>query len=135
MSQSLSMEERVSEEVDPESFRSMMIITNLEKLQSFCFISDEFGLILTSSDDRIHVPPVDCVGVYEEAVKANLRFSLHSFVKRVMERFSLSLAQVALNSWRYIVGFVSLCRMLDRRPTIGLFRACFILKRHPSGGG
>ena len=55
-------------------------------------------MTLASSDDRIHVPSAGSVGVYEEAVKAGLRFSLHPFVKRVMERFSFSLAQVAPNS-------------------------------------
>ena len=92
------MGERVGEEVSPESFRSVMTIIDLEKLQILCFISDEFGLTLASSDDRIHVSLVGSVGVYEEAVKASLHFPLHLFVKRVMERFSLSLAQVASNS-------------------------------------
>ena len=98
MSQSLSMEERVGVEVGPESFRSVMTVADLKTLRSFCFILGEFQLILTSSKDRIHVPPAGCVWVYEEAVKAGLRFPLHPFMKRVMERFSLSLAQVAPNS-------------------------------------
>ena len=98
MSQSLSMGERVGEEVGPKSFRSVMTVTDLETLRSFCFILGEFRLILASSDDRIHVPPVDCVRVYEEAMKAGLCFLLHPFVKRVMERFSLSLVQVVPNS-------------------------------------
>ena len=113
MSQSLSMGERVGEEVGPESFRSVMTTADLEKLQSFCFILGEFGLILASSDDRIHVPPMGCVEIYEKVVKAGLRFPLHPFVKRVMERFSLSLAQVAPNSWRYIVRFMCLCGMVN----------------------
>ena len=115
------MGERVGEEVDLESFRSVMTIADLEKLQSICFIPGEFGLTLASSDDRIHVSPTGCVEVYEKAMKVGLHFFLHPFVKRVMERFSLSLAQVASNSWHYIVEFVCLCRMIDIRPTMGLF--------------
>ena len=129
------MGDRVGEEAGPESFRSTMTIADLEKLRSLCFISDEFGLTLASSDDRIHVPPTGSVGVYEEAMKAGLRFLLHPFVKRIMERFSLSLAQEAPNSWRYIMGFVCLCRTISIWPTMGLFRSCFVLKRHPSDGG
>ena len=131
----LPMGERVGEEVDPECFESVMTTADLERLQSLCFVPREFGLTLASRDDWIHVPPTDSVGVYEEAMKVGLHFPLHPFVKRVMERFSFSLAQVAPNSWRYIMGFVCLCRMLGVRPTMGLFRSCFVLKRHPSSGG
>ena len=69
-----------------------MTVVDLETLRSFCFIPDEFRLILASSEDRIHVPSMGCIGVYEEGVKVGLCFFLHLFVKRVMERFSLSLA-------------------------------------------
>ena len=115
------MGQRVGEEVDPKSFRSVMTAVDLEKLRSFRFIPSEFGLVLASSDDRIHVPPAGCIGVYKEAMKASLRFFLHPFVKRVMKRFSLGLAQVVPNSWRYIVGFVCLCGMVSIWPTMGLF--------------
>ena len=135
MSQSSSIGERVGGETGPKSFGSVMTVIDLETLRSFCFIPDEFRLVLATSGERVHVPPVGCIGVYEEAVKAGLRFFLHPFVKRVMERFFLSLAQVAPNSWHYIVRFVCLCRMLSRPPTLGLFWTCFSLKRHPHGGG
>ena len=112
-----------------------MTIMDLERLRSLCFILSEFGLSLASTDDRIYVPPAGSIRVYEEAMKAGLHFFLHPFVKSIMERFSLSLAQVASNSWHYIVGFVCLCRMINIWPTMGLFRSCFILKRHPSDRG
>ena len=86
------MGKRVGEQVGPESFESMMTIADLERLRSLCFIPGEFGLTLVSTDDRIHVPPMGSIGVYEEAMKAGLRFLLHPFVKRVLEIFSLSLA-------------------------------------------
>ena len=92
MSHSLPIGKRVGEEVNPESFETVMTIVDLERLRSLCFIPGEFGLTLASSDDRIHVLPVGSVRVYEEAVKAGLRFLLHPIVKRIMERFSLSLA-------------------------------------------
>ena len=121
MSQSLPMGERVGEEVSPECFESVMTTADLERLRSLCFILGEFGLTLASRDDRIHVLSAGSIRVYEEAMKAGLHFPLHPFVKRVMRRFSLSLAQVALNSWCYIVGFVCLCRMISVQPTMGLF--------------
>ena len=66
------MGERVGEEVDLESFGSVMTIVDLERLRSLCFILGEFRLTLASSDDRIHVSPMGSVGVYEEAAKAGL---------------------------------------------------------------
>ena len=78
-------------------------------------------MVLAASEERVHVLSMGCVGVYEEAMMANLRFLLHPFMKRVIDRFFLSLAQVASNSWHYIIGFVCLCNMLDRRPTLGMF--------------
>ena len=135
MSQSSSAGKRASIGVGLESFRLVMTVVNLGVLQGSCFILAEFRMVFAASEERVHASPVGCVEVYEEAMMADLRFSLHPFVKRVTDRFSLSLAQVALNYWHYIVGFVCLCNMLDHRPTLGLFRTCFCLKRHPLGRG
>ena len=55
-------------------------------------------MVLAASEDRIHVPLMGCVRVYEEAMMAGLHFLLHPFVKRIIDRFFLSLAQVASNS-------------------------------------
>ena len=92
MSQSSSVGKRVERETSPESFRSIMTAADLETLQDFYFILGEFWLVLTTSGKRVHVSPVGYIRVYEEAVKAGLHFFLHPFVKRVMERFFLSLA-------------------------------------------
>ena len=86
------MGERVGKEVGPECFESVMTLANLERLRSLCFIPGEFGLTLASIEDRIHVPTTGSIGVYEEAMKVGLHFPLHPFIKRVMGRFSLSLA-------------------------------------------
>ena len=121
MSQSSSTRERVGVVIGPESFRLIMTTADLKVLWSFCFILTEFHMILAASEERIHVPPVGCIRVYKKAVMVDLHFFLYPFMKRVIDRFFLSLAQVAPNSWRYIVGFVCLCNMLDRRPMLGLF--------------
>ena len=82
----------MGEEVDPESFESVMTLADLEGLRSLYFIPGEFGLTIVSTNDRICFPPTGSVGVYEEALKAGLCFLLHPFIKRVLERFSLGLA-------------------------------------------
>ena len=49
----------------------------------------------------------------------------------VMRKYILSSSQVMPNSWWLIIGFLNLCLMHGLRPTMDLFRACFILKQHP----
>ena len=111
----------MGEEVGPKSFESIMTLADLKGLRSLYFIPREFGLTLTSTNDRICFLPAGSIGVYEEALKVGLRFPLHPFIKRVLDRFSLGLAQIALNSWCHIVGFVCLCNLIGIRPTMGLF--------------
>ena len=98
MFQSSSAGERASMGVGPKSFRSVMTVANLGVLRGFCFMPAEFHIVLAASEERVHAPPVGCVEVYEEAVMVDLHFFLHPFMKRVIDRFSLSLAQVAPNS-------------------------------------
>ena len=111
----------MGEEVSPGSFESVMTLADLEGLRSLYFIPKKFGLTLASTNDRICFPLAGSVGVYEEAMKAGLRFLLHPFIKRVLGRFSLCLAQIAPNSWCYIVGFVCLCGLIGIWPTMDLF--------------
>ena len=125
----------MGEEVGSESLESTMILADLEELRSLYYIPGEFGLTLASNSDRVCFPSATSVGVYEEALKAGFRFPLHPFIKRVLERFSLGLAHIAPNSWCHIVGFICLCNLISVQPTMGLFRSCYVLKRHPSGGG
>ena len=82
----------MEEEVGLESFESVMTLADLEGLRSLYFIPGEFGLTLASTNDRICFSLASSVGVYEEAMKADLRFSIHPFIKRVLGRFSLCLA-------------------------------------------
>ena len=80
------------EEVDLESFESVMTLADVEGLRSLYFILREFGFTLASTSDRICFPPTGSIGVYEEAMKAGLRFLLHPFIRRVLGRFCLCLA-------------------------------------------
>ena len=107
--------------IGPESLQSVLTVADLDALRGSCFVPREFQLVLAGPQGRVHAPPVGSIGVYKEALKVGLRFPLHPFVGRVMERFELSLAQVMPNLWDYIIGFLSLYSLLGRRPTLGLF--------------
>ena len=133
MSPCFSVRERADVGIGLESFRSVMNAADLGVLRGSFFILAEFCMVLAASEERVYAPLTGCVGVYEEAMMADLRFSLHPFVVKLLDRYVLSLAQIVPNSWRYIVGFLSLYSLHGRRPTISLFQACFSLKKHPRG--
>ena len=108
-------------QIGPKSFGSVLTIAYLDALRGSCFIPSEFQMVLEGPQERVHNPPAGGVGVYEEALKVGLHFSLHPFVGKVLDRFALGMAQVASNSWCYIIGFLSLCSLHGRRPTVSLF--------------
>ena len=126
MFQGSSAGENVSStEIGPESFRSVMTVADLDTLGGSCFIPGEFHMVLARPQERVHNLPIGGLGIYEEALKAGLCFFLHPFVVKLIDRFALSLAQIASNSWCYIIGFLSLCNLHGQRPTLSLFRAFF----------
>ena len=103
----------------------------LRVIRGVYFILTEFKVELTGPEERVHLPPSRQLGVYDEALKANLRFSLHPFIVEQMNTFSLSPSQIVPNSWYFIIGFLGLCLLWGLKPTANLFRMCYTLKAHP----
>ena len=64
----------------PKGFASVLTQDDLKMLREFYFIPFDFRIALSSLKGRIDRPPEGCLGVYEEALKADLYFSLHNFV-------------------------------------------------------
>ena len=117
-------------EIGPKCYGLIMTAVDLGMIQSFCFIPSEFRVELARPRERVHNPPAGWLGVYEEAMRVSLRFPLHPFVVKLLDRYALSLAQIAPNSWHHIIGFLSLCSLHGRRLIMGLFWAYFSLKRY-----
>ena len=93
------IEENISKrEISLESFRSIMTTTDLDVLRDSCFVSDEFHMVLARPQKRVHNPPTGGLGIYEEALRANLHFFLHPFVVKLLSRYALSSAQLVPNS-------------------------------------
>ncbi len=59
--------------------------------------------------------------VYEEQLKAKLRFPLDEFFKDVLKFHHISVAQVHPNLWRILVAFRGLCRAKRLDPTAKVF--------------
>ena len=118
------------EELGPERYQSILIMDNLKRIHGYCFISIKFDIEIPGLVDRVHCPPVGWLGIYEDSLKASLRFSLHPFVIRLMIQYNICLAQIASNSWLVIIDFLSLCLLHKHNPMVDLFRACYSLKSH-----
>ena len=81
-------------EIDPKSFRSIMIAMDLGTIQISCFITSEFCIKLVRPQERVHNPPIDGLRIYEEAMKAGLHLPLNPFMVKLLDRYVLSLAQI-----------------------------------------
>lgn len=65
--------------------------------------------------------------LYEDSLKAGLRFPLHPLVKEIMRFYNICPTMVAPNSWRSIIGFISMCSQVQVTATLPLFCACYYL--------
>ena len=92
-----------------KSFGSVLIRNDLKMIWGIYFILVDFEVELAGPRERDHLPPPRWLGVYDEALKAGLRFFLHPFVVELMEAFLLSPSQIVPNSWRFVIGFLCLC--------------------------
>ena len=85
------------------------------------------------------VPPIELVPpppgrfcLYQEAFRAGLRLPLPPFVVVLFRFLDISLASVAPNSFRFLIGFLSLCHIVEVQPSLPLFRYFYTFKCHPS---
>ena len=93
------MEEDVpSVEMGSKFFESIMTSTDLRAIWSSCSTPSEFHIILKGPQERVHNTPTGGLGVYEEALKDDLHFTLHPFVLKMLDRYASSLPQIASNS-------------------------------------
>ena len=118
-------------EMGLDMYQSVLTSEDIWRIRGYCFIPVEFDLEVPGPSDRVHCPPMGWLGIYEDSLKVGLRFPIHPFVIRLMTKYNMCLAQIAPNSWCIIIGFLSLCLLHKRNPTINLFRACYSMKSHP----
>ncbi|XP_077217373.1 uncharacterized protein LOC143851774 [Tasmannia lanceolata] len=97
-------------------------------------VPPRFGLREATEGDRACNESSD-VCIYDESLRAGLRFPLQPFFATVLRHYGLGSAHVVPNSWRMLMGFVYLVQgWLQRNLSVPLFRACAQLKRHKGGG-
>ena len=95
-------------------------------------VPSEYDLELPGPSDRTSTPPSGRFCLYQEAFRVGLRLPLPSFVVALFRFLDISLASVAPNSFRFLIGFLSLCHVVKVQPSLSLFRHFYTFKRHPS---
>lgn len=76
-------------------------------------------------DDQI--PTKDTIMVYEEQLKAGLRFSMDPFFVEVFRFHQLSVTQLHPNSWRILMAFRFVCFNNKIEPSFALFSQLYQL--------
>ena len=92
----------------------------------------EYDLELPDPADRASTPPPDRFCLYQEAFRVGLRLPLPPFVVALFHFLDISLVLVTLNSFRFLIGFLSLCHVVEVQLSLSLFRHFYTFKRHPS---
>ena len=95
-------------------------------------VPPEYELKLSGPSDRASAPPPGCFCLYQEAFHVGLYLSLPSFIVALFHFLDISLASVAPNFFRFLIGFLSLCHVVEVQPSLSLFRYFYTFKRHPS---
>ena len=91
------MGEGIESETSLKSFGSVLTRDVLGIIWGICFILAEFKVELTGLRERVHLSPPEWLGVYDDALKADLRFPLHPFIIKLMNAFMLSPSQIIPN--------------------------------------
>ena len=72
-------------------------------------VPPEYDLELPGPSDRASAPPPGRFYLYQEAFRAGLQLPLPPFVVALFWFLDISSTSVALNSFRFLIGFLSLC--------------------------
>ncbi|XP_042415273.1 uncharacterized protein LOC122004452 [Zingiber officinale] len=70
-------------------------------------------LVLATSSNRPHNPPIGTVCFFRDQFVAGLRFPLHSFIREVCNYFRIPLGQLIPNSFKLLCGVVILFKLHD----------------------
>ena len=95
-------------------------------------VPSEYDLEFSGPSDRASTPPLGRFYLYQEAFRAGLRLPLSPFIVAFFRFLDISLASVVPNSFRFLIGFLSLCHVVEVQPSLSLFRYFYTFKRHPS---
>lgn len=115
--------------VESEAVKHFSLVTRLRVAEYHHMIHAPRSLQMRNCtrSERICSVPVDswlpiCAGFF----RVGLRFPIPKFILDVLEYHSIAINQLPPNSMRYLIAFMSKCRLLGIIPTVDLFHTFFV---------
>jgi len=85
-------------------FNSSIKESHFKTLRAKYQILDNIPLCLPYKSEKCYYDGIEGVGVYEQMLKARLRFPLSSFHHQLLQHLGLSANQISLNAWRVFLS-------------------------------
>ena len=96
-----------------DTIPSSLTLEELSLIRVQYGVPPEYELELPKPTGRASTPPPDCFYLYQEAFRVGLRLLLSPFIITLFHFLNISLVSVAPNSFRFLIGFLSLCRLAE----------------------
>ena len=110
------------------NFRSTIKEKHFNTLRANFQILDNIPIRLPYKSEKCYYEGVEGVGVYEQMLKARLRFPLSSLHRELLKYLGLSVNQVSPNAWRIFIAMEFLYGAMSnsaRRLTVREFLHCY----------
>ena len=86
------------------NFTSMIKEAHFKTLRAIYQIPDYISICLPYKSEKCYYDGVDDVEVYEQVLKASLRFPLNSLKRELLQHLRLSVSQISPNAWRVFIA-------------------------------
>ena len=109
-------------------FTSMIKEAHFKTLRANYQIPDYIPIRLPYKSEKYYYNGVDDVRVYEQVLKAGLRFPLNSLHRELLKYLGLSVSQISPNAWRVFIEMEVLYRAMSngaRSLTVREFLHCY----------
>ena len=110
------------------NFRSTIKEVHFKTLRAIYQIPDHIPIRLPYKSEKCYYDGVDDVGVYEQALKAGLRFPLNTLKRELLQHLGLSVSQISPNAWRVFIAMKVLYGAMSggsRSLTVREFLHCY----------
>ena len=110
------------------NFTSRIKEVHFKTLRAIYQIPDHIPICLPYKSEKCYYDGMDDVGVYEQALKAGLKFPLNSLKRELLQHLGLSVNQISLNAWRVFIAMEVLYGVMSdgaRSLTVREFLYCY----------
>ena len=114
------------------NFTSTIKEVHFKKLRAIYQIPDHIPIRLPYKLEKCYYDGVEDVGVYEQALKARLRFPLNTLKRELLQHLGLSVSQISPNAWRVFIAMEVLYGAMpggSRSLTVREFLHCYYLDK------